>query len=139
MPRQSATLAPWSWRTTSWFDLSLSSPRVVSTIGAKSKCFTDRAAKLQLFACDADDLLAAQANDWDRLIFEPPGGNTDRLKLVSSDTRCLVWNKNSNMVHELVLKDVKAMPTVTAVWDPKEDRNHKRRRRLRWSLRDLYV
>lgn len=57
----------------------------------------------------------------DELIFSPPGGKTKDVKIVASDTRCLLWNKSSNTAHELVFKDVKAEPTVKKVWEDTND------------------
>lgn len=54
-------------------------------------------------------------------MFMPPGGKTNSVKLVSSDDRCLLWNKYSETAHELVFKNVKADPDFKTIWDNKED------------------
>lgn len=57
----------------------------------------------------------------DQLVFSAPGGKTRNVKIVASDTRCLLWNKSSNTAHELIFKDAKAEPTVKRVWEDKDD------------------
>lgn len=39
------------------------------------------------------------------------------MKIVASNTRCIVYNKKSNSAHELVFKDLKTEPTVKTIWD----------------------
>lgn len=75
-----------------------------------------------MYAVKADEMLAGKDGErLDELVFDPPGDETKDLKLVSSDNRCLLWNKSNNAVYELIFKDIKTQPTSNVIWDSEND------------------
>lgn len=76
---------------------------------------------------DGARLYAVQVDDWlleldkSERIFTPPGEQTNEVKLVSSDNRCLFWNKTDQTVYEIVFKGVISEPTIKTIWDAKDD------------------
>lgn len=59
--------------------------------------------------------------DKSEAIFTPPGQQTNEVKLVSSDSRCLFWNKSDQTAYEMILKGVMSKPTIKTIWDAKDD------------------
>lgn len=84
----------------------------------------DSSVKVMMYAVDVDDFVADSKpveGKEEELIFEPPGGTTDDIKIVLSGNRCLFWNKRNGTVDELLFNNIKAPPSPQRMWDSKDD------------------